>query len=188
MWYRQNRLGYICGNYARHGNIACTNHAISEKELEQVILNDIDWMYNKISDKKFLSDVKALEKKRVHSNQKELNLIDDEINSIKVKKRRYIEMLADNLISHGEYRDILSSKEAKVNELNEKRSELKASLLENQVTKEIETFRNLMEQFSPIEELSKELLHYMVERIVISKERTIKVTYRFSIFSNYLPV
>ncbi|GGM28960.1 hypothetical protein GCM10011351_13730 [Paraliobacillus quinghaiensis] len=92
MWYRQNRVGYICGSYARHGNIACTNHAISEKELAQVILNDIDWMYNKISDKKFLSDVKALEKKRVHLNQKELNLIDDEINSIKVKKRRYIEI------------------------------------------------------------------------------------------------
>jgi len=188
MWFRQNRLGYICGSYARHGNIACTNHSIPEKELEQVILKDIHWMYNKVSDKKFLSSVKALEKKRVHVSQKKLSLLDAEITSLKVKRRRYIEMLADNLISHDEYRDILSSKEAKVNELNETRSELKASLQENQVTKEIETFRNVMEQFSPIEEVTKELLHYMVKRIVVSKERTIKVTYRFSIFSNYLPV
>jgi hypothetical protein len=41
MWYWQNRIGYICGSYARHQKIACTQRTIKEEDLKELILSDI---------------------------------------------------------------------------------------------------------------------------------------------------
>ncbi|WP_254659939.1 recombinase family protein [Paenibacillus sp. KS1] len=66
MWYRSNRKGYICGTYARHGNIACTNYAVKEQNLTEVILSDLKAMYDKLN----LPDLDAKVKQRINANQK----------------------------------------------------------------------------------------------------------------------
>jgi site-specific DNA recombinase len=76
MWYRHNRKGYICGNYAKHGNIACSHHAIKEQQLIETILTDIKSIYesferldtekqikNKVHGKRIQSDYKPLKSK-----------------------------------------------------------------------------------------------------------------------------
>ncbi|MEQ7052995.1 hypothetical protein ABN764_20335 [Paenibacillaceae sp. P-4] len=60
------RKGYICGTYARHGNIACTNHAVKEQNLTEVILSDLKAMYDKLN----LPDLDAKVKQRINANQK----------------------------------------------------------------------------------------------------------------------
>ena len=48
MWYRANRKGSICGTYAKHGNKACSNHAVKEHELTEIILYDLKNMSSNI--------------------------------------------------------------------------------------------------------------------------------------------
>lgn len=48
MWYRSNRKGYICGTYVKHGNKACSNHAIKEQLLVEIILGDLKKMADKL--------------------------------------------------------------------------------------------------------------------------------------------
>nr|WP_309101873.1 zinc ribbon domain-containing protein [Fredinandcohnia onubensis] len=36
-----DRKGYVCGRYKIHGKNACTSHLIREKQLENLILEDL---------------------------------------------------------------------------------------------------------------------------------------------------
>ncbi len=99
MWYRQNRAGYICGSYARHGKIACSQRTIKEKGLTERILFDIHNMAQVINDKEYLNNLTAEAQKKQKQATVMLNKIKDEINVSKAKKKRYLEMLAENQIT-----------------------------------------------------------------------------------------
>ncbi|MEK3711178.1 recombinase zinc beta ribbon domain-containing protein [Bacillus sp. FSL K6-1005] len=66
MWYRSNRKGYICGTYAKHGNKACSNHAIKEQLLVDIILDDLKKMANKLDQ----SDLESSIEKKVKASAK----------------------------------------------------------------------------------------------------------------------
>lgn len=66
MWHRHNRKGYICGKYAKHGNIACSHHAIKEQQLIETILTDLKSIYESFEH----LDMENQIKNKVHELQK----------------------------------------------------------------------------------------------------------------------
>jgi site-specific DNA recombinase len=181
MWYRQNRTGYICVSYARHGKIACTQRTIKEKDLKETILSDIKKMAQVINNKEYLNTLAEETLKKQKQVAQLLNNIENEIKASKGKKKRYLEMLAEKQITHEEYREVADDKQERKNELNIKRSGLEASLRHDEFLGRIEKLRNTISSFLPLHEVTEEILHHFVERIEVDNHGIPMITYRFSI-------
>ncbi|WP_255238353.1 recombinase family protein [Bacillus sp. 7705b] len=80
IWYRSNRKGYICGTYAKHGNKACSNHAIKEQLLVDIILDDLKKMANKLDQPDLESSIEKKVKASAKKNESRLEAIDKRIN------------------------------------------------------------------------------------------------------------
>ena len=59
-----------------------------------------------INDKEYLNNLAAEAQKNQKQVKQMLNKIEDEINVSKAKKKRYLEMLAENQITQEEYRKV----------------------------------------------------------------------------------
>ncbi|SES10166.1 recombinase family protein [Salipaludibacillus aurantiacus] len=183
MWYRQNRAGYICGGYARHGNIACTTHTIKEQTLVERILSDIKEIHHLITDESQLSKLKSERKAQKTQSQVQVTKISKTIQSLKSKKKRYIDLLAENVITENDYREISTELEVKIKHQEKKRSELDESLHDEQLFKELESVKKIIAQFLPLKEVSSDLLSHFVNRIEVNKQGKPFISYRFSVFS-----
>lgn len=181
MWYRQNRIGYICGSYARHGKIACTQRTIKEIDLNERILSDIKKMAHFINDKETLNNLAIEAQKKQKQVSQILNKIDHEIKSSKVKKKRYLEMLAENQITQEEYREEADEHQGRINELNIKRSGLEATLQRDEILRKIENLQNSINRFLPLNEVTEDMIHHFVERIDVDKNGIPRISFRFSI-------
>lgn len=93
-------------------------------------------------------------------------------------------MLAEKQITHEEYQEVADEHQGQINELNIKRSGLEASLRHDEFLGRIENFRNTINRFFPLDDLTEEMLHHFVERIEVDKNGNPKIIYRFSILSN----
>lgn len=184
MWYRQNRRGYICGYYARHGKIACSQRTIKEEDLKELILEDLNKMTQVVNDTGYLNRLSTESQNKQKKLSLSLGKIDDEITTSKSKKNRYLELLADKQITHEEYRDVSDMHQERINALNLKRSELKASLLHDEFALRVSNLRDTINRYSPLTELTEEILHHFVERIDVDKNGSPTVTYRFTILSD----
>jgi site-specific DNA recombinase len=145
MWYRSNRSGYICGSYARHGKKACTSHAIKEDVLKETILNDIKSLAQQIDKEQYIKKMERKSKSTKSENQKKINSINQKIDVLKNRKRKFIDLLADGIITHDDYHESVEAANKELNELMKQKNEL-LTLMENENTIEI------------LEKLKKELL------------------------------
>ncbi|TCT18902.1 DNA invertase Pin-like site-specific DNA recombinase [Melghiribacillus thermohalophilus] len=73
MWYRKNRKGYICGNYARHGKKACSSHIVKEEFLKETILTDIKKLEAEINKEEYVKQLEAKNKKSKSWFSKKMN-------------------------------------------------------------------------------------------------------------------
>ncbi|MBB5171922.1 hypothetical protein [Texcoconibacillus texcoconensis] len=80
--------------------------------------------------------------------------------------------------------EVADESQNKINELNVKKSELKATLQVNDFSEEIEKVKKVLHRFFPFEEVTNEMLHYLVERIDVKKDGTPIIKYRHSILFN----
>ncbi|WP_226670738.1 recombinase family protein [Metabacillus litoralis] len=184
MWYRQNRCGYICGRYARHGKSACTQRNVKEKYIEEHILNDIKEAASKVNQEQLLEKMESSIAKKNHQVSITIKQLDSKISDIESKKKRYLEMLAENLITHKEYRDAANDSDEQIKILKIKRSELQASLQFKNLAEDVQLLKTTLNRFLLKEEVTEEMVHHLVERIDVDKYGTPKITYHFSLMNN----
>ncbi|TMW71158.1 recombinase family protein [Alteribacter natronophilus] len=182
MWYRQNRAGYICGSYGRHGKVACTSHAVKEDVLIKKVLLDIKKAHEFVLDQEYLNKIRQGEEERREANKSAMTGVLEELETLKNKRKKYIEMLADDIISHSEYREVSDEAEFRVKELKRKQLELQEALKEDPLNNELDRLKDLFARFEPFEEVTSPMLQYFVERIEVSKKGEPTVIYRFSLF------
>ncbi|WP_235357101.1 recombinase family protein [Bacillus alveayuensis] len=180
MWYRSNRSGYICGSYARHGKKACTSHAIKEDVLKETILNDIKSLAQQIDKEQYIKKMERKSKSTKSENQKKINSINQKIDVLKNRKRKFIDLLADGIITHDDYHESVEAANKELNELMKQKNEL-LTLMENENTIEIlEKLKKELLQFLNFDELTKDMLHRLVDRIEVKADGSPIIYYRFS--------
>ncbi|MFJ7727315.1 recombinase family protein [Neobacillus sp. NPDC097160] len=180
MWYRSNREGYICGSYARHGKKACSNHLIKENLLKDTVLTDIQKLVKQIDKKQYLNKLEAQSKKSKQNIQKRLEKLDKKLEIIKGRKRKYINMLAEEIITQEEYRENIEANNTEINELVEKKNNLLTAMESEQTADSIEKLKQELLQFLNFDELTPEILHRFINRIEVKDDRTPFIHYRFS--------
>ncbi|OIJ16539.1 recombinase family protein [Anaerobacillus alkalidiazotrophicus] len=181
MWYRSNRNGYICGNYARHGKKACSSHSIKEDLLKDTALTDIQTLVKEIHQEHYVKQLEAQSKASKQSLQQQLDKIEKQINIIKDRKRKYINMLAGELITQEEYREIVESNNIEIKELADKKNDLLTAIESEQTVDNIKQLKQELLHFLNFNELTPETLHRLINRIEVKADGTPIIHYRFSI-------
>ncbi len=141
MWYRSNRKDYVCGNYARHGKKACSSHSIKEDLLKDTVLTDIQKLVKEIYQEQYVKQIEAQSKKSKQSLQKQLDKVEKQVNIIKGRKRKYITMLAEEIITQEEYREIVEANNIEIKALVEKKTDLLTAMASEKTVDNIELLK-----------------------------------------------
>ncbi|MEH7253305.1 recombinase family protein [Neobacillus niacini] len=176
MWYRSNRKGYICGNYARYDKKAWSSHCIEEDILKDTILTDIQDFVKQIDKEQYLKQLEAQTKKSKQNLRKQLGKLEKQIS----RKRKYINMLAEEIISHVDYRENVEANNIEMAELVEKKNELLTAIESEQRVDNLEQLKQELLQFLDFDELTPEILHRLVNRIEVKVDGIPKIHYQFS--------
>lgn len=180
MWYKSNRLGYICGSYARHGNIACTNHAVKEQSLTEVILSDLKAMHDKLN----LPDLDAKVKQRINANEKkmtkQLQAIDKQVQKQMNIKRNALQKFVSDDITKDDYDDLVTSVQDTLQLLETEKSELKKMMDESHSVSRLSAIKRQLEKAVAFDTLTTEMLLRFIEKIEVKKDKSIKIYYKFA--------
>lgn len=184
MWYRSNRKGYICGGYAKHGRKACSSHAIQEKFLKHAILSDVKTWVDQLNKEEYVQKLKQKSKSSQQRLQKKIDQINRQIDRLTKRKGNYINLLADELITHEEYRKNVEANNAEIHELTIKKGELISAIENDNYAENFMQLKEELLRFLQFDELTPEMLHRLVDRIEVKEDRTPIIRYRFSAPNN----
>ena len=79
--------------------IACSAHTIKENFLKDTILSDIKTLLKQIDKEHYLKELETKSKKSKKDLQQKLDKLNKQIDVLKGRKKKYINMLADKAIS-----------------------------------------------------------------------------------------
>lgn len=180
MWYRSNRKGYICGSYARHGKKACTAHTIKEKFLKETILYDIKTLVKQIDKEQYIKKMERKSKSSKSNSQKKLQRIDNQIDVLKKRKRNYIDLLADGVITNEEYREIIEANNEELTELIKQKNDHLTLMEGDNVIETIDKLKKELLHFLNFDELTEDILHRLINRIEVKEDGSPIIHYRFA--------
>jgi site-specific DNA recombinase len=165
---------------ARHGKRACSSHCIKEDLLKDIILTDIKEFLKQIDKELYLKQLEAQTNKSKQNLRKQLDKLEKQIDLIKSRKRKYINMLAEEIISHADYRENVEANNIEMAELVEKKNELLTAIESDQTIDNLEQLKQELLQFLDFDELTPEILHRLVILIEVKVDGIPKIHYRFS--------
>lgn len=179
MHFKKNRHGYVCGTYDKHGKFAgCTSHIIREKDLEDIILRDINVILKDIKIT-YIDKINSKFKKEKLSLEKNINIYKNKIESLKEIKNNALKKLCADIITNTEYKSITEDIDIEISKINSNIDALGKNLDKlNSLTKD--DFIKLANELSSIKKLNKDILNRLIKRIEIKQNGDVKIFYRFS--------
>jgi len=178
LWYRSNRKGYICGSYSKHGRIACSHHYVNEDKLNIRILEDLNRAAQRIQ---HTNDMEDLDKETLHQSKSiknKLEKLDSALESITMKKRKYLELLSSAVLAHHEYREAMNDLYLQSEELSVKKSELNRSLQLTTVNIASKSHIESLLNQAPFTSVTKMLLANFVIRIDVKENGEVLIQYQ----------
>ncbi|MEH7483331.1 recombinase family protein [Neobacillus drentensis] len=181
MHFKKNRRGYVCGSYNKHGSKACSDHHVIEDDLITAILQDVQRLIADVNEQKLLSKLESKMKKQLVQHEKELTVIKKNINNIEKQKTKLIQLLASDVITQQEYRDVVKQNEEGLKSLLQSKAEVEKKLATMSNPEQIKHLQKELEQFAKVDVLTPEILHRLIEKIEIKADGTARIFYRFSL-------
>lgn len=187
-------IGYQCNYYRLNGKTACTQHWIEARDLYDAVLADIQYraksalednegMYAEIVEK-IDSNHSDDEKKA----EKELRKAKSRIAELdKIFTSLYEDKVSGN-ISERNFRQLSAKYETEQITLESQIAELEEKIRSSrEATENVDTFVNLIKDYSLITELNASILHTLIEKIVVheaevidgEREQKIEIYYKF---------
>jgi len=100
---------------------------------------------------------------------------------LKNRKRKFINLLADGIITQDDYHESIEATNKELNELMKQHNEL-LTLMESENTLEtLEKLKRELLQFLNFDELTEDMLHRLIDRIEVKADGSPIIYYRFSI-------
>lgn len=181
MHFKKNRRGYICGSYNKHGSKACSDHHVIESDLITAILKDIERLIEGVEEKSILSKFESKMKKQLNQWGKELQSVNKQITNIQKQKTNLIQLLASEVITQDEYRNVVNENENSLKQLLQTKLDLEKKLSNTENHEQVKLLQKELSRIKRIDVLTPELLHRIIERIEIKADGTARIFYRFSL-------
>jgi site-specific DNA recombinase len=179
--FKSYRKGYICGSYNKYGKKACSNHAIREAVLTQILLDDLKVMSNAINKGNYLEQINAKLEKAKKAYQKQISALSFEIDKLNQKKVKLINLLADELITKEEYQDVTLANNSEIMRMNSEKQKIEKHQDLKDSSQQVKMLKTELDRFFDFNELTPEMLYRLVRRIEINAEGKVKIFYRFSL-------
>ncbi|MBR0413392.1 MAG: DUF4368 domain-containing protein, partial [Eubacterium sp.] len=183
LYYVANRNhetpSFVCSSF-RKDTSDCSMHFIREKVIYQAVLQDIQKVFQYISDyeedfaRGVLSEQRYQKKKELSSKQKELQKSKHRIEEIDMLIQKSYEDNATGKLSDERFATLSLSLEKEQRELKESVPAMEAELKEEtDKTENVQQFIDKVKRISEPTELTNELVHEFVDKIVVSKPEKI---------------
>lgn len=174
-----NRSGgrFRCGRHRRFGETHCTGHYISRTQVETLLLGDIQThAHLATSDKKkHIELLVQLSERGVNgekaSYQKEAARCERRISELDAILKKLYEDRVFGVITDERYATMSVDYEAELKKAKDRLNELQ-NLLDafTKRTRDAKDFADLVEQYTNITELDEELLHTLIDKIVVHEK------------------
>ncbi|MEH7009355.1 recombinase family protein [Neobacillus niacini] len=181
MHYKKNRRGYVCGSYNKHGSKACSDHHVIEEKLASAILDDINKLLVNVNQHNLFSKLDMKMKKEFDQLNKQLKSINRQIDDHGIQKTKLIKLLANEVITQQDYRDVVEQNEINLKHLFQKRSEIEIKLSNKDTNEQIKKIQKELSLIKKVDILTSDLLHRLIERIEIKADGSARIYYRFSL-------
>lgn len=176
---RKGVITFNCGSYNRYGKKFCSIHSITEKELERIVLNDLNIIIKSVKDmKQLIKQEQEQQKDSVHAIFGDISKYQLEIKKIEKKKERAYEDYSEDIISKIDYLKYKKKYEQQISVVQSKIDTI------NQI-KESKSFTTnpwieKLLQYEQLEHLDRQIVVEMVSMIEVFENHTIKIVYNFS--------
>ena len=167
---------YCCGSYKRYGPAVCTRHSISQRELEQIVLDDLNKIIQAVGSLKALAEEAAPERK-LRSLQAERERIQNNMDRVYHLKKGVYEDFRSGLLTQTEYlsykEDYTRQEEALSAQLAQLEREQPESIFERP------WIASLLKH-GKLKELDRITMAETVKDILVFEDGHIEITYLFS--------
>lgn len=180
LWHKQTRKSYLCGKYYKHGKRACSNHEIKENELKEIILSDIRLFASDITKNKFIKLAHKNAEKILSVNKKKYQQIENDIRKIENNKDKLLDLLTDEIITVEDYKRKVAQSGDQLKSLRIKKEELESQIKHSPNPNLNEDISKLIEEVLNFNDLNREMLSKLVDRIEISENGELIIFYKFS--------
>ncbi|MFJ5622950.1 recombinase family protein [Peribacillus loiseleuriae] len=180
MHYKANSKGYICGNYNKHGAKACSNHLVRESDLHFAIFQDLKTLVSALNNDSVMHSLEAKLRNHKQRAKKQVKSLTTEIDLLKLKKKKTLNLLVDDVISKEEYDEFIHDINKQISDLSLVIQQSETSLQTTEDEIAIQELKQSLEAFMDFKELTPEILHRLIERIEIKADGSPRIFYRFS--------
>ena len=171
-----NGVCYCCGSYKRYGSGACTRHVISQRELEQIVLEDLNRIIGAVGDLKSLAE-EASPKKNLRNLQAERERIQGNLDRVYHLKKSVYEDFRADLLTKADYlrykEDYARQEEALSNQLVRLEQEQPEDVLDR-------PWIDSLLKHGKLAGLDRTTIAETVKEILIFEDGHIEITYLFS--------
>ncbi|KZE73925.1 recombinase [Paenibacillus jamilae] len=180
LWYVHYRKGYVCGNYYKHGKHVCSQHSVKEKELKNVILNDIRNMAKTLSEKEVMGrlEVKTLQARK--QVDKQMQSLQSRIEKLKEQKTGLIRLLASGTITETEYKEATESGNVELCSLQDQLRGFQSLQVSGSTGESIVRLKKELKQFMKLGELTSEMVHRFIDKIEVQADGSVNIHYKFA--------
>lgn len=171
---------YVCSS-SKHGQ--CSQHSISEKELERVVLHAIQdqiALVLKLDEALAFIDKLPSADRQIFNFDTQIVHIEEEIEKLKARKLRLYEDLADGMIDKTEYMEfrdnysqIISQKKDALARIQKERREAVACGVTERA------WVSLFRKYENIEELNRRVMMALVDQIIVYENHVVEIEYKY---------
>ena len=176
----------VCCYYTAHSKFGlCTPHSMNYDKLETAVLEELRKMCKEYIDVTTFES-KVNEEKRKNNQQdklkRELSKIDLKINQVNnYIDKSYVDKM-DGFITAEQYQRVTLKFKGELEELSSKKQELEkeiSNIGDEDIKKEAEMTVKQMKEFLSLKNPSRELLVNLIDKIIISEDKTVEINYKF---------
>ncbi len=173
-WWRKNTHGYLCGSRLKRGRSICDNEIIREKQLINIILNDV----KNFLDEDIKIDIEGKLKKEQAKIEKKMYSLANQIKNIEQRNKNCLDLLVDGTITKDDYRIYIDQNNNEITSIQNEIDSFSASQKKERL--DINSIKSQLKEVLELKTLNRELLNILVNRIEVSKSGELKVFYTFT--------
>lgn len=176
---RKGVTTFNCGSYNRYGRGHCSIHSITEKELEGIVLQDLNLIIKSVKDmSKLIEEEQKQKKSNTLSLLGDISKYQTEMERLEKKKEHAYEDYSDGVISKEEYIKHKGKYEQQIDSIQSKIEGIN-HMMESQSFSSNPWIDKLL-QNGQLGQLDRETVVEMISMIYIYEGQQIKIIYNFS--------
>ncbi|QZY55452.1 recombinase family protein [Crassaminicella profunda] len=186
MTYHKMPKGYyflICSTYKKYGKKECTRHAILEKKLEKMILEDFKDLVNRFVNKEILKKeaekILNQEKGKEEVYKEELKLVEKRVEEIRGVLKVLYEDKAKGFLEEKQLLDLYHQFNDENQHLLNRRGELLKKLGSKNNNKEDNKVEKLIYKVLNLKGFNRLILTQLIDKIEVFEDQKVRVHYKF---------